>query len=55
MSKDMKFIDNIVSESKGIPRAEEPKKKKSFSIFNLFNKKNKKKKIKPPKGLFNDF
>ena len=50
----MKFINDVILESKGIQPVDK-KKKKSFSIFNLFNKKNKKKKIKPPKGLFNDF
>lgn len=58
MSKDMKFIDNIVSESKGIPRDEVPEKKKfkfNFKIKNLFNRPKKwNPKKYPSKGLFKD-
>ena len=58
MSKAMEFIDNIVSESKGIPRDEEPKKKKSIFSFKIKNPFKKPKKWNPKKypskGLFKD-
>ena len=58
MSKGMEFIDNLVSESKGIPRVEEPKKKKSIFSFKIKNPFKRSKKWNPKKyaskGLFKD-
>lgn len=58
MSKKMQFIDDVVSESKGIPRMEEPKKKKSLFSFKIKNPFKKSRKWNPrkysSKGLFKD-
>jgi hypothetical protein len=52
--KDMEFINDVVTESKGIPKLDIKKKSKKFNFKNPFKKKKRISKKYSNKGLFND-